>query len=166
MSETKPQTTVRVTKLTDTSFAPYGRVIWQKAVDDPAAAKEEWTTRAKELLGAEELDVRPFALAAKPLEFDKVEVHHKSHQLTIVFGAPWVVTCFTNDMSSSDRIDPATTAAFEIPPRVGLLINAGVWHGGLGSEVASDALVFFLPGTTQKASSVRELAESVKLLAT
>jgi ureidoglycolate hydrolase len=155
-----------MTKLTDKSFAPYGKIIWEKAAEDPAAAKEEWTTRAKELLGAEELDARSFALAAKPSEFDKVEVHHKSHQLTIVFGAPWVVACFTNDMSASDSIDPSKTAAFEIPPRVGLLIHAGIWHGGLGSEIGSDALVFFLPGTTTNASTVRELAQSVKLLAT
>ena len=166
MSQTKPQTSVRITKLTDKSFAPYGRIIWKTASEDQAAAKDEWTTRARELLGAQELDARSFSLAPKPNEFDKVEVHHKSHQLTIAFGAPWVVACFTADMSASDRIDPSKTAAFEIPPRVGLLIHAGVWHGGLGSEKGSDALVFFLPGTTQNASSVRELAQSVKLLPT
>jgi ureidoglycolate hydrolase len=165
MSQTKPQVTIPISKLTDDAFAPYGKVIWDKTSEDRQRAQEEWTTRARTLFGAQDLDIRPFALAGKPLVFEKIEVHHKSYQLTIVFGAPWVVALFKDDMDARDQIDAVRTVAFEVPPRVGLVINAGVWHGGLGSESDSDALVFFLPGTTQHASSVRELAQSVKLLA-
>lgn len=146
------------------AFRPYGQVVGP-GPDGLAHADlvQHWRTRAADLLGQPALDVNHVArLPRKALQFDFIEIHPLSDQLSVTFDGPFAFAVYREGVDPEGPVAERDIAAFEVPANYGILIRANLWHcGTLPFERDTEALFVFREGTLKDNTEVRHIELSV-----
>jgi ureidoglycolate hydrolase len=119
-------------------FKPFGRVI-----DLPDGhAISTWLGAAAKILRGQ-VEAMEFDFPAGSPSVSAAEIHRRTAQLTVTFDAPWLATIFIDPPTAGGRARDRRTAAFVVPPGIGVVIRRGLWHGPITALGATHALVCF-----------------------
>lgn len=124
------------------AFAPFGTFIDVPANVGDRRLYSEWLAPVAGL--APQFHTNRVAAAALPLRIDRVERHPHAAQVFVPLDAArYVVAVMAADAAGAP--DPASVLAFLLPPTVGVVYRAGVWHAGITAldTVASFAVLMW-----------------------
>jgi ureidoglycolate lyase len=136
---------VQVARISAEAFAPYGEVLEARDGGDRDAAVAAWKAVAGERYAAD-LKPLPMSFPARTPELSFIEAHPNSPQLSVSFASPWLVTVVPGIVPGSAvgrDADVSTARSFLVPPGVGVILRAGLWHGPMTCLEATDVLVIF-----------------------
>ncbi|MFN7979124.1 MAG: ureidoglycolate lyase [Vicinamibacterales bacterium] len=109
-------------------FAPFGTFVEAPAHVGERRMYSEWLTPVAGL--RPQFHVNRVAASPLPLSIARVERHpHAAQAFLPLDVARYVVTVMGADASGAP--DPASTRAFLLPPTLGVVYRAGVWHAGI-----------------------------------
>jgi ureidoglycolate lyase len=110
------------------AFAPFGAFIDVPAQVGDRRLYSEWLAPVAGL--APQCHTNRVVAAALPLTIDRVERHPHAAQVFVPLDAArYIVTVMAADATGAP--DPASALAFLVPPTVGVVYRAGVWHAGI-----------------------------------
>ena len=111
-------------------FAPYGAFIDVPARVGDRRLYSEWLTPVVDL--APQFHTNRVAASALPLTIDRMERHPHAAQVFLPLDATrYVVTVMAADATGAP--DAASACAFLLPPTLGVVYRAGVWHAGIAT---------------------------------
>jgi len=109
-------------------FAPFGTFIDLPARVGDRRLYSEWLTPVPGL--APQFHTNRVAASPLPLTIDRVERHPHAAQVFLPLAVTrYVVTVMAADAAGAP--DPASARAFLLPPALGVVYRAGVWHAGM-----------------------------------
>ena len=109
-------------------FAPFGEFIDVPAQVGVRRMYSQWLAPVPGL--ALQFHTNRVAVSTLPLRVDRVERHPHAAQLFLpLVASRYVVTVMTADAAGAP--DPASARAFLVPPTLGVVYRAGVWHAGM-----------------------------------
>jgi len=110
------------------AFAPFGSFIEAPASAGDRQMYSEWLAPIEGLrLQFHTNRVRPSAL---PLRVNRVECHPRAAQLFVPLAASRYLVAVM-PAGPDGQPDPAAARAFVMPPTLGVVYRAGVWHTGI-----------------------------------
>ncbi len=110
------------------AFAPFGAFIDVPAQVGDRRLYSEWLAPVAGL--APQCHTNRVTAAALPLTIDRVERHPHAAQVFVPLDAArYIVTVMAAGATGAP--DPASALAFLVPPTVGVVYRAGVWHAGI-----------------------------------
>jgi ureidoglycolate lyase len=119
------------------AFAPFGTFIDRPAQVGERRMFSEWLAPVPGL--APQFHTNRVAASALPVRVGRVERHPHAAQLFLPLEVSrYVVTVMAADATGAP--DPASARAFLLPPTLGVVYRAGVWHAGM---TALDAAASF-----------------------
>jgi len=124
------------------AFAPFGAFIDVPAQVGDRRLYSEWLAPVAGL--APQFHTNRVAASVLPLAIDRVERHPHAAQVFLPLDATrYVVTVMAADAAGEP--DPATARAFLLPPTLGVVYRAGVWHASITAldRVASFAVLMW-----------------------
>ena len=143
---------VPVHPITVEAFAPYGEVLGVRRSEGREAAIAGWTEIAAGRYGGE-VAARSLALPARAPELAFIEAHPNSPQLSVSFDSPWIVTVLPGiapGTTVDGAADVSSARSFLVPPEVGVILRAGLWHGPMTCLRDTAALVIFRTGVVDE----------------
>ena len=156
-------TDLNVVVLTAGALRDYGRVL---DATEAGLAPPLATERALEPVRSEfgpELDSRFFDLPTGEPTVSKLEIHHRTPQLTMTFDADWILALLVTDQDPTQAV-ASDLEAYRVPARTPVLLGQGVWHSPIAVVGPSRAVVTFTAVAVEQ-SDVVELAIPVGLSA-
>ena len=109
-------------------FAPYGAFIDVPAQAGDRRIYSEWLAPVPGL--DLQFHTNRVAASALPVTVGRVERHPHAAQVFLPLDVTrYVVTVMTADAAGAP--DPASARAFLLPPTLGVVYHAGVWHAGI-----------------------------------
>lgn len=109
-------------------FAPFGAFIDAPERVGVRRMYSDWLVAAPGL--AVQFHTNRVAPSTLPLTIDRVERHPHAAQVFLPFDVSrYVVTVMAADAAGAP--DPASVLAFLLPPTLGVVYRAGVWHAGM-----------------------------------
>lgn len=109
-------------------FAPFGAFIDRPTQVGERRFYSEWLVPVAGLLP--QCHTNRVAASTLPLTLERVERHPHAAQLFLPLEVTrYVVTVLAADATGAP--DPASARAFVLPPTLGVVYRAGVWHAGL-----------------------------------
>ncbi len=109
-------------------FAPFGAFIDAPERVGVRRMYSDWLAPAPGL--ALQFHTNRVAVSSLPLAIDRVERHPHAAQVFLPLDVRrYVVTVMAADAAGAP--DPATALAFLLPPTLGVVYRAGVWHAGI-----------------------------------
>jgi ureidoglycolate lyase len=110
------------------AFAPFGTFIDVPAQVGDRRHYSEWLAPVAGL--APQFHTNRVAPSALPLTIDRVERHPHAAQVFVPLDtARYVVTVMAANGAGAP--DPGSALAFLLPPTLGVVYRAGVWHAGI-----------------------------------
>lgn len=109
-------------------FAPFGAFIDAPERVGVRRMYNDWLAATPGL--ALQFHTNRVAASSLPLAIDRVERHPHAAQVFLPLDVHrYVVTVMAPDAAGAP--DPATALAFLLPPTLGVVYRAGVWHAGI-----------------------------------
>jgi ureidoglycolate lyase len=110
------------------SFAPFGAFVEAPACVGERRMYNDWLAPVEGL--RPQFHVNRVAASTLPLTIARVECHpHAAQAFLPLDVGRYVVTVMAADASGAP--DPASMRAFLLPPTLGVVYRAGVWHAGI-----------------------------------
>lgn len=109
-------------------FAPFGTFVEAPAGVGVRQMYSEWLAPVPGL--APQFHTNRVAASTLPLSIDRVERHpHAAQAFLPLDVSRYIVTVMTADAAGAP--DPASALSFLLPPTLGVVYRAGVWHAGI-----------------------------------
>jgi ureidoglycolate hydrolase len=151
MTIIQPSVEIFADRISEAAFSAYGTLASEPHPERKDRDHAKWLQQAAQSV-APPHEYRRLSLGESSLVIEMAEVHLESPQYTVSLDQPWILCVLDEGVNPRTFDGIPAWKAFEVPPRVGVVLRAGLWHGPVSPVRAADIFTVFTEGTLKTGS--------------